>query len=86
MSFLSLLDRVVERLGNGYRLCLVEDLYEWVGDRLRVGISGEFRAPGENDNGRRVIDFCARNQDGVEMVSMIYLVLVLKDMMRNVRI
>ena len=31
----------------------------WVGDRLRVGITGGFGVPGENDNDRRVIDFCA---------------------------
>ena len=47
------LDRVVDRVGNGYRLCAL-DLNEWVGDRLRVGITGGFGVPAENDNGRRV--------------------------------
>ena len=36
------------------------DLNEWVGDRLRVGLTGEFGVPGKNDNGRRAIDFCAK--------------------------
>ena len=31
----------------------------WVGDRLRVGITGVFEVPGEYDNGRRVIYFWA---------------------------
>ena len=31
----------------------------WVGDRLRMGINDRFDVPGENYNGRRVIDFCA---------------------------
>ena len=30
-----------------------------MGWRLRAGITGGFRVPGENDNGRKVIDFCA---------------------------
>ena len=29
-----------------------------VGDRLKAKITGGFRVLGENDNGRRVIDFC----------------------------
>ena len=28
-------------------------------DRLRVDITGGFAVPGEKDNGRKVIDFCA---------------------------
>ena len=28
-------------------------------DRTRAGITGAFRVPGENDNGRRVVEFCA---------------------------
>ena len=30
-----------------------------MGWRLRVGITDWFGVPGENDNGRRVLDFCA---------------------------
>ena len=40
--FMNDLDRVVDRVGNGYRLCVLGDLNS-----------------GENDDGRRVIDFCA---------------------------
>ena len=66
-----------------------------------MGITGGFGVPGENDNGRRVIDFCAKRrlsvsniyfeyrslhkyirvarvQYGVEVKSMIDLVLVKK--------
>ena len=75
---------------------------------MRANITGAFGAPGENDNGRRVVVFCAervlyvgntyfehqslhmytrvtRGQDGVEVKSMIYLVLVKKDMLRYVQ-
>ena len=31
------LARVVDRVGNGYRLCMLGDLNVWVGDRVRVG-------------------------------------------------
>ena len=50
------LDRVVDRVGNGYRLCARISEYM---DRVRVDITGIFRAPGENDNVRRVVEFCA---------------------------
>ena len=33
-----------------------------IGDRLRVGMTVGFGVPGENDNGRRVIDFCAERR------------------------
>ena len=49
----------VDRVGNVYRLGVLGDLNGWVGDRVRVGITGSFGILGENDNGRRVIDFCA---------------------------
>ena len=35
------------------------DLNGWIGDRTRAGITGAFGVPGENDNGRRVVEFCA---------------------------
>ena len=41
------LDRVVDKVGNGYRLYLL-DLNGWVGERVRV--VGAFGVPGENDN------------------------------------
>ena len=39
--------------------CMLRDLNGWVRERLRAGITGGFGAPGENDKGRRIIDFCA---------------------------
>ena len=35
------------------------DLNGWIGDRTRAGITGAFGVPGENDNGKRVVEFCA---------------------------
>ena len=46
-------------VGSGYRLCMMGDLKGWVGGRVRVGITGAFRVLGENENRRRVVDFCA---------------------------
>ena len=102
------LDRVVGRVGNGYWLCVLEDLSGCVGDWLRVGITGGFGVKAENDNGWRVIDFCteeglsvssayfeckslhnytwvARGQEELEVMSMINLGLVKKDMLRFVQ-
>ena len=47
------------RVGNGYRLCMVGDLNGWIGDRVRASITGGFGVPGENDKGRRVVEFFA---------------------------
>ena len=44
--------RTLDSLGNGYRLCILEDLNEWIRDMTRAGISGAFGVPGENDDGR----------------------------------
>ena len=41
-----------------YILCILGDLNGWIGDRSRAGITGAFRVPGENDNSRRVVEFC----------------------------
>ena len=39
---------------------MIEDLNEWIGeDRVRAGITGIFVVPGENKNGKRVMDFFA---------------------------
>ena len=39
--------------------CVLEDLNEWIGDEVRVGITIAFEVSGENDNGRRVVEeFC----------------------------
>ena len=56
--FLNELDRVLDRIGNGYKLCVLGDLNGWIGYRLRVGITSAFGVSGDNDNGRRVINFC----------------------------
>ena len=45
-------------VGSIYRLCILEDLNVWIGDRKRAGITGAFGIPRENDNGRRVVEFC----------------------------
>ena len=58
LKFVWLYD-TLDRVGNGYRLCLLGDLNEWKGDRTRACITGAFRVPGENDNCRRVVEFCA---------------------------
>ena len=55
------LDKFVDRVGNGYRLCVLGDLNGWVGDRVRVGITGGFQGSGENDNVRRVVEFCSES-------------------------
>ena len=85
-------------------MCILGDLNEGIGDRTRAGITGAFGVPGENDNGRRVVEFCeerglcvgntyfehrnvhkytkvARGREGVEIKSMIDLVLVKRDML-----
>ena len=49
------------RVGNRYtrRLCVLGDLNEWIGDRVRADITGAFGVPGENGNGRGVVEFCS---------------------------
>ena len=39
-------------------MCILRDLNGWIGDRTKVGITSAFGVPGENDNGRRVVEFC----------------------------
>ena len=39
------LDKVVDRVGNGYRLCVLGDLNGWIADRVRAGIIGAFGVP-----------------------------------------
>ena len=36
------LDRNVDAVGNGYRLCMLRDLNGWIRDRVRAGITGGF--------------------------------------------
>ena len=56
----------MNRIGNGYRLFVLGVLNGVIGDMVRVGITGAFGVPGEN-NGRRVIDFC--NERGLCVVT-----------------
>ena len=42
-------DRVLDKVGNGNRLCILGDLNEWIGDRVKAGITGDFGILGEND-------------------------------------
>ena len=49
----------MDKIGNGYILKVLGDLNGWIRDRVRAGITGASGAPGENDNGRRVAEFCA---------------------------
>ena len=43
-------NRILDRVGNGNRLCILGDLNGWIGERTRAGITGAFGVPGENDN------------------------------------
>ena len=45
-------------VGNRHRLCILRDLNGWIEDRTRADITGAFVVPGENDNGRRVVEVC----------------------------
>ena len=56
------LTRVVDRLSKEYRLYGLGDLNGCVGKKVRVGITGPFGVPGEYDNERRVIEFCAKRK------------------------
>ena len=40
----------MDRVGNGYRLCILEDLNGCIGDGVRAGITFSFEVPGDNDN------------------------------------
>ena len=56
------IEGIVDRVGNVYRLCVVEDLNGWIEDRVRTGIPGDFGVPDENHNGRRVAEFCTSRE------------------------
>ena len=49
------MDRTMDTIGSGYRLCILGDQNGWIGDRTRDGITGTFGVSGEYDNGRRVV-------------------------------
>ena len=52
------MDRVLDRVGDGIDYVCWEDLNGWVRHWVRVGITITFGVPEENDNRRRVVDFC----------------------------
>ena len=54
------MDRTLDSVGNGYRLCILGDRNGWIEDRTRAGTTGTFGVPGETDNGRRVMEFFRR--------------------------
>ena len=56
-GFWSDLERIVNRVGNGYILCVLGDLNGWIGDRMRAGITITFGVPGKNDSGRIAVEF-----------------------------
>ena len=43
------MDKILDRVENGYRLCILEDLNRGIGDRTKAGITDAFGVPGEND-------------------------------------
>ena len=51
------MDKTLDSLGNGYRLCILGDLNGGIGDRIGDDITGAFGVPEKNDNGRRVVEF-----------------------------
>ena len=51
--FCNNLNRIVDRVGNGYRLCVLEDLNGWTEGRVRAGIIGAFGVSGENDKEKK---------------------------------
>ena len=53
------MDRILDTVGNRYRLCILGNLNGWIGERTRAGITGAFGVSGENDNGRRGLEFYA---------------------------
>ena len=56
------MDRTMGRVGNGHILCVLGDLNGWIGDRVRAGITGAFGVTGENENERKVVEFCAERE------------------------
>ena len=52
-------DRILNGAGNGNRLCILGDLNGLIEYRTSAGITGTFGVPGENDKGRRVVEFRA---------------------------
>ena len=60
--FWNRLKSVVDDIGNGYRVIVMGDLNGWIGDQERAGVTGLHGVPGVNENGERVVDFCAEKE------------------------
>ena len=56
------MDRILDRISNAYRLCILGDLKGWITDRMRVSITGDFGVQEENDNGKKVVEFCLERE------------------------
>ena len=94
------MDRTLDRVGNGYRSCILVDLNGWIGESPRDCITGVLKL-----KERMIMGLCAerglcvgntyfkhrsihrytRGQDRVKIKSMIDLVLVKRDMLRYVQ-
>ena len=46
------MDRILDRVRNGYILCILGELNGWIEDKTRAGIIGAFGIQGENDNSK----------------------------------
>ena len=61
-SFWNEVERTVDEVGSSYRVIVMGDMNGWVGDVECEGIIGKHGVPGVNDNGERVVDFCAEKE------------------------
>lgn len=48
----SKLGRMVDKIGNGYRLMIMRDLNGWIGNIMWVGVTGALGIDGKNKNGK----------------------------------
>ena len=53
--------RILDKVSNGYILYILRDLNGWIGDGARASITDAFGIPGENDNGRKVMELCGES-------------------------
>ena len=56
--FWNYMDRTLNSVRNGYRLCILGVLNGWIEDSTRVGIAGGFGVPGESNNVRKGVELC----------------------------
>ena len=53
----------MDSVGNVFRLSILGYLNGWTGDGTIAGVIGVFGVPGENANGKRVVEFCFENTE-----------------------